>query len=635
MLAFLRRKVEADAPSIGFGMRFRKAEIRVYAAWGVALSVLAASPLQRFSWWGIGLAVLCLAPLFWVVYRPVILDEERILGELFKEEFEHYQRCVPRFLPRIVPVRLSADSTGFSWKNRVVNNREYEAVLGFFLALLCLYVFRNPPPMRAGTELEMELPPERRRVLRKTSWEQAAMLMRGVLIVAIVPFLSAGCTTYHKRPLTGPAVAEKLTPPDMTVLSVEAGRIKHPILKPVELDTKRGLTPDEAAVLAVLINPGLRAARDREGVASAQLYQVGILPNPQLSAGLDFPFAGATAGTVTAYGLSLGYDTYSLITRGARIAAARLRSGAVHLDVAWQEWQVAEAAKLHSYRLYLLQKQLDVAREEERGLQENRDAVKEAIDYGDMTLMDLSAAQASLERVHLMALAVEQNLVNERLALLNSIGFRPERSIRLREEIELPDILEIPQVQELMAGIEDRRLDLLALKIGYDSQEETVRAAVLGQFPKITLGGTQARDTGNVVSGGPFVTIDLPVFDRNQGNIAIERATRDQLFDEYVARLFDAESNIATLRANMEWIAHQIRATEIYLPTLERLVATYHDALLQGDADVLTYYNARDDLIATHIDLLNLQLQWIDHFIGLEIASGEYLWQAQDREVPR
>lgn len=455
-----------------------------------------------------------------------------------------------------------------------------------------------------------------------------------VLLVCLL-LVGTGCTAYHEKPLTGAAVAQALAVPDPAALRVEAERIQHPILKPVQLDEHRGLAPDQAAVLAVLLNPALRAARDRKGVSAAQLCQAGILPNPQLSASLDFPFAGATGGTLTAYGLSLGYDTYSLITRGARIRSSRFHSSSVALDVAWQEWQVAEAAKLHTYRLYLLQQQSDVAREEEQGLLENRDAVKQAVDLGDMTLMNLSAAQASLEKVHLLVLGVEQNLKQERLALLRAIGLAPGQSVRLRANIGLPDVEAVPPLEDLLDGLDSRRLDLMALKIGYQSQEEAVRAAVRGQFPKITLGGQQARDTSDVVTAGPSATIDLPIFDRNQGQVAIERATRQQLFDEYASRLFLARSDVASFRAEMESINSQIRATEAYLPTLEQLVATYHNALLQGNADVLTYYNARDELVATHISLLSLQLQLIHRFLALEIAAGAYLWQAPEREAPK
>ncbi len=459
------------------------------------------------------------------------------------------------------------------------------------------------------------------------------MMKRSIVFLVMIMILGEGCTSYHRMPLDPEVVAGKLAPPGMADLRIQAQRIKHPILKPVELTEEHGLSPDEAAILAVLVNPGLRAERDKRGLSTAQLYQAGILPNPDISLNWQVPTGGSTEGAVVAYGLGISYDIRALVTRGAEIDAAQAKASSVSLDVAWQEWQIAEAAKLNAYRVILLQQQLGVAKEEEDALRQNLDVVKKAVDLGDLTIINLSASRASLEKVHLSVLDIEQNLEQEHLALNRSIGFAPDYAVRLREGIELPSPESVPSAPELLTGIEERRLDLLALKMGYESQEAHVRAAILGQFPKISMGFTQARDNTNVISSGPAITISFPVFDRNQGQIAIERATRQQLFDEYRARFFDAQSELAKLRSNLDSVQREIAATQAYLPTLRRLVEAYYSALLEGNADVLTYYIARDDLIATQIALLGLQLQLVDQFVALEIAAGEYLGLAQSKEA--
>jgi hypothetical protein len=55
--------------------------------------------------------------------------------------------------------------------------------------------------------------------------------------------------------------------------------------------------------------------------------------------------------------------------------------------------------------------------------------------------------------------------------------------------------------------------------------------------PKLNVGANYARDTTGVYALTPGVTISLPTFDRNQGNIAIEQASRQLLHEEYQARL--------------------------------------------------------------------------------------------------
>ena len=113
------------------------------------------------------------------------------------------------------------------------------------------------------------------------------------------------------------------------------------------------------------------------------------------------------------------------------------------------------------------------------------------------------------------------------------------------------------------------------LRLGYQSEEATLRATVRAQFPKITLGLTRASDNSNLKSLGPNAVIDLPFFDRNQGNVAMEKATRQQLFDDYVARVYDARNDIAKAAADLRFTARREEAARARFPTLERLARSY------------------------------------------------------------
>jgi outer membrane protein TolC len=183
----------------------------------------------------------------------------------------------------------------------------------------------------------------------------------------------------------------------------------------------------------------------------------------------------------------------------------------------------------------------------------------------------------------------------------------------------------LPSEGELVADLENRRLDLVGLRQGYQSQEQTVRAAVLAQFPKIILGFNHAGDTTPVVTTGFGITIDLPIFDRNQGNIAIETATRQRLFDEYAARVFEAHSDIATAVADVRSLNRQVAVAEAALPVLQHLVDIAKEALDQGAADVLGYFQAKTNLNQKSLQIIKLKQQLVDSRIALELASGRYL----------
>jgi len=72
--------------------------------------------------------------MFFVIYLPVIRDEEHFLRGRFPE-FEEYARHVPRLLPRISPFR--SGDTRFSWE-LYWKHREYNALLGSAAVLLVL-----------------------------------------------------------------------------------------------------------------------------------------------------------------------------------------------------------------------------------------------------------------------------------------------------------------------------------------------------------------------------------------------------------------------------------------------------------------------------------------------------------------
>jgi cobalt-zinc-cadmium efflux system outer membrane protein len=436
--------------------------------------------------------------------------------------------------------------------------------------------------------------------------------------------LVSGCAQYHPLPLSGANVQSRRLPAEK-VLQVQAAQIHHPLLPAVAIHLESGIGPDQAAILAVILSPKLQADRDRRGVASAQLIQAGLLPNPQIGYTHDFVTGGNTAGTVSAYGFTGSWDIVSLINHGAKIASAKNNVAAINLDIAWTEWQTAMAAKLAVYRIVSIEKQLERARQIFGDQQRTVNTLQTAVDRHEKSLIDLSAAQASQEDARATLLALEQELDRQRLDLKRTVGVLPETKLPVESDLLLPTEVSPPSQSELLADLENRRLDLIGLRQGYQSQEQTVRAAVLAQFPKVVLGFSHASDTTNVHTTGFGVTIDLPLFDRNQGNIAIERATRQKLFDEYETRVFEAHADIATAISDIRSLNRQVAAAQEAIPVLQHLVDIAREASDQGAADVLGYFQAKTNLNQKSLQIIKLQQQLIDSKIALELASGRYL----------
>jgi cobalt-zinc-cadmium efflux system outer membrane protein len=431
------------------------------------------------------------------------------------------------------------------------------------------------------------------------------------LSVSMLPPLHA------ESPMQGAAIE--------TILRIPASRFQNPSPEQLSIDFRRGIGPDDAATIALYSNPALRAIRDRRGLAAAQLIQAGILPNPVVSYARDFVTGGDTAGTTTGYNFTAAWELSALIPFLPKQTAARKNFRSVELDVAWQEWQIAVNARTAVYRVLGLDAQAAQAREANAGLQQSTGAMRKAVDAHEKTVLDLAAVESASQDSRATMLAVEQEFEKQRLGLNKILGAEPDTKVALHSGLVLPRRLAAPAEQDLFDNLESRRLDLLGLHQGLESQDATVRAAILAQFPKLSVAIVRASDTTNVHTTGFNVAVDVPIFDRNQGVIAGERATRQRLLDEYKQRVFEARSDIATAIADIRSLDRQIAAAEEALPLLEKLVSSAQTAIEQRNVDVLSYYTARSNLLQKRIQLIKLQEQLLEAHTALEIASGRYL----------
>src|SRR5205807_2169408 len=90
--------------------------------------------LAARSWW-VGAA---LVVMFFAIYFPVILDEEKFLHQKFPE-FGEYARRVPRMFPRLTMQSSVGGNArpGFSW-GLYLQHREYNALLGALAMMAAL-----------------------------------------------------------------------------------------------------------------------------------------------------------------------------------------------------------------------------------------------------------------------------------------------------------------------------------------------------------------------------------------------------------------------------------------------------------------------------------------------------------------
>ena len=434
------------------------------------------------------------------------------------------------------------------------------------------------------------------------------------LLIATACTLS-GCATYSSLPLgTGRGAGS------VQELSAPTAQMSLPTLASHRFDPTDGLDATEVAMLAVANSPQLKLKRDELGIARAQAFAAGLLPDPQLGLSADFP-RHSGAGLTTAYSLGLSEDISALLTRSSRRAAARSQTAQVNLDLLWAEWQTVAQARLLFDQVLNLRAQQSQLAQESKALGSVAGTIDAALQAGNLSYDSASAglnAEADV-RKRLADTEVAMHQAEGDLHLL--LGLAPDAPLHLVGKPYRPT----PTAGELQAALDDlprRRPDLLALQAGYQSQQAKLRSAILQQFPALNIGFNTARDTGAVYTNGLSIGISLPLFDRNRGNIAIERATRLQLHDDYTARLQATRSDMHRISSDLATLQRQADQLSVHARQLDQARTSAEKAWQAGTLDWPTYLAIRSNALSADLDLLALQQERARQSIALKALLG-------------
>jgi outer membrane protein TolC len=432
-----------------------------------------------------------------------------------------------------------------------------------------------------------------------------------ILMMLFGALFLSGCATYHPKPLP---TASDLT--DAPALTIPVSKLDLPGLKPHPFNPTNGLDETTVITLAVLNNPDLKAARMQAGVARAQLLEAGLLPDPQVSGGLS------QSTLHTGYAVGLSEDLQALITRGAAKSAAKAHERQVNLEILWQEWQVDEKAR----ELFI---QTIADEQLQRTLTATRDLFansyrqdKAALERDNMMANTVSADLAALADADANLHQLQLDINATRHELNQLLGLQPDAQLPLIGGSESRP-LSRKEFQVAVAALPHRRADLLALQAGYQSQEQLLREAILAQFPSMSAGVEQSKSPEEGINSfGLTVNITLPLFNRNRGQIAIQRATRAVLYQTYQARLDQATSEADQIWQAAKIMAHQLRDLDARLSKLKEIASAAEQNFRQGNLDAAAYIILKSNFLVQQAQAIRLRASLDRAQSALEILLG-------------
>ncbi|MDE2420485.1 MAG: TolC family protein [Gammaproteobacteria bacterium] len=437
----------------------------------------------------------------------------------------------------------------------------------------------------------------------------------------------SGCMQYHAAPLAVAPHYASLTP-NSTALQ------NFPTLKAHPFNPDDGLDVVEIEMLAVSQNPALQLARSDLGVSQAQAYAAGLLPDPQLSLASDISHASGV-GAASSYGLN--YDFGALLAHSSAKHEAEYAHHQAELNLLWQEWQVIGQAQLLMVRAQMQAKIMQTLQRQQQFAADRAARSYQAMQQGNVTrdiansdVVALQAINSKIDDLKTLQLATRHD-INDLL------GISPNSMLNLQFEshkkASSPRRVDPSLIRVALDHLAERRPDLQALQAGYASQDAKFHRAILAQFPALNVGLTRNKDNAGLVSNSLGITLTLPIFNHNQGNVAIEQATRQRMHDEYQIRLNQTHASVLRLQSEQQqqfavWQSRRAKLTQLR-HDVDQTSVVYH----QGLVDDLIWVNLNNNEFSQELDLLNIEQAIREQSVGLNILLGLPVSQSQNEET--
>ena len=193
----------------------------------------------------------------------------------------------------------------------------------------------------------------------------------------------------------------------------------------------------------------------------------------------------------------------------------------------------------------------------------------------------------------------------------------------MRFAIAAPVLAPVPSsLEPLIARLPERRPDLVALRLGYRSADENVRTAIIGQFPALVLGGQWDQDNTNTSNAGPTAAFGLPIFDRNQGQIAAARATRRLLHEQYQSRLDQAAGAAQALVARIRRLNLDVGRARREARTADSFSRAARRAYSEDNLDSRSLVDYETTALRRRIEANTLELSLGEAHIALTVDLG-------------
>ena len=393
------------------------------------------------------------------------------------------------------------------------------------------------------------------------------------------------------------------------------------------------LTPERAVAAALAENRDLTAARFAIRQAEGRLKQAGLWPNPEFEISHQNDVAFENEGENN---FSSGFRQRFPIT--GRLTKAR---NVARVDVAQAVAEVRNQERLLAGDVFARARELLVLREQLQANQEIQDTLgklatvsEQRVKVAEVSQADVNLAKLELQKAQL----ARQLLLNQQevatTALNQLLGREPKTPLTLSGELpaEFPTQAADETQRHALAQRPDRQL--AALSINRAAAE--IKLARAEKWEDWSAGFDYSRDDqsfpgtsiGHKVDQflGLSVSIPIPLWNRNQGNIAVAQATQQRAEAELTALDLRIAAEVRTAGDRLRRLADILRQyREESLKLSEQNVALTQKGYSDGLVNITAVIQAQQQFI-------ELRLSYLETLAEFERALTD--WQTATASIP-
>ncbi len=394
--------------------------------------------------------------------------------------------------------------------------------------------------------------------------------------------------------------------------------------------SERVLTLDDLEKMVLQGNPTLAQARARVQAAGGRKLQAGLYPNPVIGASGD----ENSPGPIIRGGEFGGFVEQRFVTAGKlrldRGVAEQEEFQAQAADDA-QRYRVLNSVRMLYYQALGDQSFVQVREELSRITREAVEVTRQLLNVGQADQPDLLAAQVEARRAE-VALAMARNGQQRTWRQLASmVGQQSLQPMPLEGDLEnLPEL----ELDAALAAILGESPELRTAEAGIVRNELALRRARVEKIPDIVARGGVRYNRELLEQGGRPVGVEgffdvsvrIPIFNRNQGNVAAARAELeharlevDRVKLSLRSRLAEVykeyQDSLALVEAyRVDVLPPAQEAYDLYLASFRQMAAAYPQVLIAQR----NLFELREDYIEA---LVNVQRRVVE-IRGLLLTGG-------------